>query len=96
MRDGWRIHLHVDKQDGFDGGYESCSCAKSMFVFAQEDLVYARDLFDHLVEEGAVRLDGEAEDTNGSDHRIDPFEHIEQYIASKGDGLRRRSRTKKA
>ncbi len=70
------------REGDFDGGYKSFSCAKRMFMFAQEDPVYAQDFFDHLVEEGA--LDGEIEDMNESD-LIDSFEHVEQYIPSKGD-----------
>ena len=70
------------REGDFDGGYESFSCAKNMFMFAQEDPVYAQDFFDHLVEECA--LDGEIEDMNES-YRIDSFEHVEQYTPSKGD-----------
>ena len=52
-----------------------------MFIYAQEDPVYAQDFFNHLVEEGA--LGEKIGEDNGRE--IEPCEQIEKSIASKGE-----------
>ena len=71
-----RLSTRRFREGDCDGGFESFSYAKSMFVFSQNDPVYAQDFFDHLVEEGA--LEREIRD-------IEPCEDVEKYVTNKGD-----------
>ena len=53
-----------------------------MFDFAQNDLVYAQDFFDHLVKEGAL-----GEDIGEVNRRreIEPCELVKECVTTKGD-----------
>ena len=76
-----RRSTRLFKEGDFDGGYESFSAMKSIYMMALKEPEYAQDVYDYLVEEGV--LEREAEDMNGKD--LEPYEHVQENFTRKGD-----------